>query len=49
MLKQVEYESARRKDIIMKKQEKEMRKAPHFFNVHLSRELKGIRGYSREL
>ena len=29
------------KDILMKKQEKEMRKALHFFYVHLSRELKG--------
>ena len=34
------------KDILMKKQEKEMRKAPHFFYVHLCtqgnlRELKG--------
>ena len=28
------------KDILMKKQEKEMRKAPHFFYVHLPRELK---------
>ena len=28
------------KDILMKKQEKEMWKAPHFFYVHLSRELK---------
>ena len=37
------------KDIIMKKQEKEMRKAPHFFYVQLSRELKGTQGNSREL
>ena len=37
------------KDILMKKQEKEMRKAPHFFYVHLSRELKGTQGNSREL
>ena len=37
------------KDIFMKKQEKEMRKAPHFFYVHLSRKLKGTRGSSREL
>ena len=29
------------KDILMKKQEKEMRKAPQFFYVHLSRGLKG--------
>ena len=29
------------KDRLVKKQEKEMRKAPHFFYVHLSRELKG--------
>ena len=36
------------KDILMKKQEKEMRKAPHFFNIHLSRELEGTRGNSRE-
>ena len=33
----------------MKKQEKGMRKAPHFFYVHLSSELKGTRGNSREL
>ena len=32
------------KDISMKKQHKEMRKAPHFFYVHLSRELKGTQG-----
>ena len=37
------------KDILMKKQEKEMRKAPHFFYVHLSRELEKTRGNSREL
>ena len=37
------------KDILMKKQEKEMWKAPHFFYVHLSRELKGTQGNSREL
>ena len=37
------------KDILMKKQEIEMRKAPHFFYVHLSRELKGTQGNSREL
>ena len=37
------------KDILMKKQEKEMRKASHFFYVHLSRELEGTRGNSREL
>ena len=37
------------KDIIMKKQEKEMRKAPYFFHVHLSRELEKTRGNSREL
>ena len=49
ILKQVEYESARRKDILMKKQEKEMRKAPPSFYVHLSRELEGTRGNSREL
>ena len=36
------------KDILMKKQEKEMRKAPHSFYVHLSRELKGTQGNSRE-
>ena len=41
ILKQVEYESARRRRHINEKQEKEMRKAPHFFYVHLSRELKG--------
>ena len=34
------------KDILMKKQEKEMRKAPHFFYVHLSRELEGKEGNS---
>ena len=33
------------KDILMKKQEKGMRKAPHFFYVHLSRELKGTFRY----
>ena len=37
------------KDILVKKQEKEMRKAPHFFYVHLSRELKGIQGNTSEL
>ena len=37
------------KDISMKKQEKEMRKAPHSFYVHLSRKLKGTQGNSREL
>ena len=37
------------KDILMKKQEKEMRKASHFFYVHLSRELEGTLGNSREL
>ena len=37
------------KDILIKKQEKEMRKVPHFFYVHLPRELKGTRGNSREL
>ena len=37
------------KDIFMKKQEKEMRKVPHFFYVHLSRELKKTQGNSREL
>ena len=40
------------KDIIMKKQEKEMRKAPHFFMYIYqgnSRELEGTRGNSREL
>ena len=36
------------KDILMKKQENEMRKAPHFFYVHLSRKLEGTRGNSRE-
>ena len=36
------------KDILMKKQEKEMRKAPHFFYVHLSRELEGTWVSSRE-
>ena len=49
ILKQVEYESARRKRHINEKQEKEMRKAPHFLYVHLSRELKGTQGNSREL
>ena len=34
------------KAILMKKQEKEMRKALHFFYVHLSRELKGTQGNS---
>ena len=37
------------KDILMKKQEKEMRKAPHFFYVHLSRELKGTQGNRKTL
>ena len=36
ILKQVEYESARRKRHINEKQGEEMRKAPHFFYVHLS-------------
>ena len=36
------------KDILVKKQEKEMRKAPHFFYVHLSRELKGTQEHSKE-
>ena len=43
ILKQVEYESARRKGHINEKQEKEMRKAPHFFMYNYqgnSRELK---------
>ena len=44
ILKQVEYESARRKRNINEKQEKEMRKALHFFYVHLSRELKVFQG-----
>ena len=36
ILKQVEYESARRKSNIDEKQEKEMRKALHFFMyIHL--------------
>ena len=37
------------KDILMKKQEQEMRKAPHSFYVNLSRELKGTRGNPRVL
>ena len=45
------------KDILVKKQEKEMRKAPHFFYVHLlikgtpenSREFEGTQGNSSEL
>merc|ERR1711963_437778 len=37
------------KDILMKIQEKGMRKAPHLFYVHLSRALKGTQGNSREL
>ena len=39
------------KDMIMKKQEKEMRKAPHFFMYIYqgnSRELKGTQSFSRE-
>ena len=36
------------KDILVKKREKEMRKALHFFYVHLSRELKGTHMYSFE-
>ena len=36
------------KDILMKKQEKEMRKAPHCFYIHLSRELEGTWVSSRE-
>ena len=39
-------------DILMKKQEKEMRKAPHFFMYIYqgnSRELEGTQGNSREL
>ena len=37
------------KELLMKKQEKEIRKAPHFFYVHLSRELMGTHGNSWEL
>ena len=37
------------KEILMKKQVKEMKKAPHFFYVNLSRELMGTQGSSREL
>ena len=37
------------KDILLKKQEKEMRKAPHFSYVHLSREPEGTQVNSREL
>ena len=33
----------------MKKQEKEMRKAPHFLYIHLSREIKGTQENSKEL
>ena len=36
------------KDILMQKQEKEMRKAIHLFYVHLSWELKGTLGNSME-
>ena len=36
------------KDILMKKQEKEMRKALHLFYVHLSRELEGTQGNLKE-
>ena len=52
ILKQVEYESARRKRHINEKQEKEMRKAPHFFMYIYrgnSRELKVTQENSREL
>ena len=51
ILKQVEYESARRKRHINEKQEIEMRKAPHFFMyIYLgnSREPEGTRGNPRE-
>ena len=48
ILKQVEYESARRKNILMKKQEKEMRKALHFLYVHLPQGTQGNSIYSRE-
>ena len=37
------------KDILMKKQEKEMSKAPPSFYVHLSREFKGTQGFSKEV
>ena len=41
LLKQVEYESARRKRHVNEKQEKEMRKALHFFYVHLPQGTQG--------
>ena len=37
------------KDILMNKQEIEMRKSPHSFYVHLSRELKETQGNAMEL
>ena len=36
------------RDKLMKKHEIEMRKAPHFFYLHLSRELKGTQGNLKE-
>ena len=48
ILKQVEYESARRKRHINEKTRNRDEEGSTFFYVHLSRELKGTQGYSRE-
>ena len=49
ILKQVEYESARRKRHINEKTRKRDEEGSTFFYVHLSRELKGTQGKWREL
>ena len=49
ILKQVEYESARRKRHINKKTRKRDEEGSTLFYVHLPRELEGTRGNSREL
>ena len=49
ILKQVEYESARRKIHINEKTRKRDEEGSTFFYVHLSKELEGTRGNSRVL
>ena len=49
ILKQVEYESARRKRHISEKTRKRDEEGSTFFYLHLSRELEGTRGNSMEL
>ena len=48
ILKQVEYESARRKRHINEKTRKRDEEGSTFFCAHLPRELKGTHGNSRE-